>query len=294
MGEKARDFLKKNIGYMVVGLVSAIYIATSVITMGKTGKTIGEIMADGAIVLFLGVFINRIFDLQGMMNGEREERVQDTIRMHGEAVVRISPYLDRLDGWCDEKNAEALKMQRTKILAGEGMRYDDYFDERGGAKTFVVNKDRLKDKFLRGDEIKRLRCFRKALRLKLTPLTASGLTSEGGKKQDPYYLGRTKSQYERGATISDVITKVIIACLFGYYGAELVQDFSYADLIWKALQIGIFFITGVIKMYQSYMFVVDEYRGRIVKKIDNLQMFENYINSEKITEVEENGVEQQV
>ena len=294
MGEKARDFLKKNIGYMVVGLVSAIYIATSVITMGKTGKTFGESMADGAVVLFLGVFVNRIFDLQGMMNGDREERVQETIRLHGEAVVRVSPYLDRLDKWCEEKNEEALKMQRTKILASEGMRYDDYFDEKGGAKLFVVNKDRLKDKFLRGDEIKRLRCFRKALRLKLTPLTASGLTSEGGKKQDPYYLGRTKSQYERGATISDVITKVIIACLFGYYGAELVQDFSYADLIWKALQIGIFFITGVIKMYQSYMFVVDEYRGRIVKKIDNLQMFENYINSEKITEVEENGVEQQV
>ncbi len=291
MGEKAREFLKKNIGYMVVGLVSAIYIATSVITMGKTGKTFGEIVADGAIVLFLGMFINRIFDLQGMMNGDREVRVQETIRLHGEAVVRISPYLDRLDKWCEDKNDEALKMQRTKILASEGMRYDVYFDEKGGAKPFFVNKDRLKDKFLRVDEIKRLRCFRKALRLKLTPLTASGLTSEGGKKQDPYYLGRTKSQYERGATISDVITKVIIACLFGYYGAELVQDFSYADLIWKALQIGIFFITGVIKMYQSYMFVVDEYRGRIVKKIDNLQKFENYINFEKTTEVEENGVE---
>lgn len=291
MGEKAREFLKKNIGYMVVGLVSAIYIATSVITMGKTGKTFGEIVADGAIVLFLGMFINRIFDLQGMMNGDREVRVQETIRLHGEAVVRISPYLDRLDKWCEDKNDEALKMQRTKILASEGMRYDVYFDEKGGAKPFIVNKDILKDKFLRGDEIKRLRCFRKALRLKLTPLTASGLTSEGGKKQDPYYLGRTKSQYERGATISDVITKVIIACLFGYYGAELVQDFSYADLIWKALQIGIFFITGVIKMYQSYMFVVDEYRGRIVKKIDNLQKFENYINFEKTTEVEENGVE---
>ena len=291
MGEKAREFLKKNIGYMVVGLVSAIYIATSVITMGKTGKTFGEIVADGAIVLFLGMFINRIFDLQGMMNGDREVRVQETIRLHGEAVVRISPYLDRLDKWCEDKNDEALKMQRTKILASKGMRYDVYFDEKGGAKPFFVNKDRLKDKFLRVDEIKRLRCFRKALRLKLTPLTASGLTSEGGKKQDPYYLGRTKSQYERGATISDVITKVIIACLFGYYGAELVQDFSYADLIWKALQIGIFFITGVIKMYQSYMFVVDEYRGRIVKKIDNLQKFENYINSKKTTEVEENGVE---
>nr|DAL67678.1 MAG TPA: hypothetical protein [Caudoviricetes sp.] len=294
MGEKVKDFFKKNFGYVVVGLVSAIYIATSVITMGKTGKTFGEIMADGAIVLFLGVFINRVFDLQGMMNGDREERVQETIRLHGEAVVRVSPYLDRLDKWCEEKNREALKMQRTKILASEGLRYDDYFDDKGGVKPYVVDKEKLKDKYLRGDEIKRLRCFRRALRLKLTPLTASGLTSEGGKKQDPYYLGRTKTQYERETTISDVVTKIIIACLFGYYGAELVQDFSYADLIWKVLQIGIFFIAGVIKMYQSYMFVVDEYRGRIIKKIDNLQKFENYIHSEINTEVKEDGVEQQV
>lgn len=290
MGEKARDFLKKNIGYIVVALVSAIYIATSVIAMGETGKTIGEIIADGAIVLFLGVFVNRIFDLQGMMNGDREDRVQATIRLHGEAVVRISPYLDRLDKWCEEKNREALKIQRTKILASEGMRYDDYFEEKGGAKPFIVNNERLKDKYLRGDELKRLRCYRKALRLKLTPLTASGLTSEGVKKQDPYYLGRTKSQYERGATISDLVEKIVIACLFGYYGAELVQDFSYADLIWKLLQIGIFFITGVIKMYQSYMFVVDEYRSRIVKKIDNLQKFENYMNSQNM-ELKENGIE---
>ena len=290
MGEKARDFLKKNIGYIVVALVSAIYIATSVIAMGETGKKIGEIIADGAIVLFLGVFVNRIFDLQGMMNGDREDRVQATIRLHGEAVVRISPYLDRLDKWCEEKNKEALKMQRTKILASEGMRYDDYFDEKGGAKPFIVNNERLKDKYLRGDELKRLRCYRKALRLKLTPLTASGLTSEGVKKQDPYYLGRTKSQYERGATISDLVEKIVIACLFGYYGAELVQDFSYADLIWKLLQVGIFFITGVIKMHQSYMFVVDEYRSRIVKKIDNLQKFENYMNSQNM-ELKENGIE---
>ena len=119
----------------------------------------------------------------------------------------------------------------------------------------------------------------RSLRLKLTPITASGLTSEGGKKQDPYFFGRTKSQYERQTVAKDIISKIAVACLFGYYGAELVQDFSWASLIWKLLQVGIFVVMGVIKMYQSYMFVIDEYRGRIVKKIDNLQKFENYIKS---------------
>ena len=38
---------------------------------------------------------------------------------------------------------------------------------------------------------------------------------------------------------------------------------------------------GVVKMYQSFIFVTDEYRGRIVKKIDTLQLFEIYIQKEE-------------
>lgn len=279
MGEKTKEFFRNNIGYMIVAVVAAIYIATSVITMGRTGKTIGEIISDGAIVLFLGVFINRIFDLQGMINGERQERVQNTVMLHGEIVTRTSPHIDKLDKWCEKQNDEALKVQRTRILAGEGMKYSDYFDESGVAKNFIIDEAKLKNKLSRGDELRRIKCYRKALRLKLTPITAGSLTSEGGRKQDPFFFGRTKSQYERQVAVKDLISKIAVACLFGYYGAELVQDFSWASLVWKVLQVGIFLIMGVIKMYQSYMFVTDEYRGRIVKKIDNLQKFENYINA---------------
>ena len=281
MNEKVKVFFKQNIGYFIVGLVSLIYIATAFITIGKTGKTIAEIIADGAIVLALGFFINRVFDLQGMMNGDREEKVQATYALHGETVVKISPYIDRLDAWCKTKNEENLKVQRTRILATEGMRYDDYFDESGAAKDFKVNEERLKNKALRKDELKRIKCFRKALRLRLTPMTAGSLTSEGGKAQDPYFFGRTKRQYETQTGVKDIIFKILIACIFGYYGVELIRDFSYANLIWKALQVGIFLVMGVIKMYTSYMFVVDEYRGRIIKKIDNLQMFDNYIAESK-------------
>lgn len=279
MGEKTKEFFRNNIGYMIVAVVAAIYIATSVITMGRTGKTIGEIISDGAIVLFLGVFINRIFDLQGMINGERQERVQNTVMLHGEIVTRISPHIDKLDKWCEKQNDEALKVQRTRILAGEGMKYSDYFDESGVAKNFIIDEAKLKNKLSRCDELRRIKCYRKALRLKLTPITAGSLTSEGGRKQDPFFFGRTKSQYERQVAVKDLISKIAVACLFGYYGAELVQDFSWASLVWKVLQVGIFLTMGVIKMYQSYMFVTDEYRGRIVKKIDNLQKFENYINA---------------
>ena len=291
MGNKTKDFFTKYLGYLVVFIVSAIYIVSSLAQMGTTGRTIGEIITDGALALLLGMFINIIFDLQGMMNGDRSEEVRATIALHGQIVERISPYIERLDDWCEKQNKENLRVQRSKILAGEGMCYSDYFDEEGRAKPFIVNEERLKNKLLRRDELKRLWCYRKALRLKLTPLTASGLTSEGGKSSDPGYLGRTKGDYTKESLIKDFIVKAGTAIIFGYYGVELVQDFSYADLIWKSLQVAIFIIAGVIKMYQSYMFVKDEYRGRIIKKIDNLQKFENSARQStyEIVEVKDNG-----
>ena len=290
MNEKIRDFFKQNIGYFIVALVSVVYIATAFITVDETGKTIGEIIADTAVVFFLGLFINRVFDLQGMMNGDRDERVQMAIVTHGETVVKISPYIDKLDDWCKLKNEENLKVQRTRVLASEGMRYEDYFNEDGSAKDFKPDEEKLKNKTLRKTEKARIRCFKKALHLKLTPITAGALTSEGGKKQDPYNFGRTKGQYETQTSVRDIITKICIAGIFGYYGVRLIQDFNYATLIWNGLQVAIFLIVGCIKMYNSFMFVTGEYRTRIVNKTNNLEMFHNYIQSlpkeEVKTEVE--------
>lgn len=291
MNEKIRDFFKQNIGYFIVALVSIVYIATAFITVDETGKTIGEIIADTAVVFFLGLFINRVFDLQGMMNGDRDERVQMAIVTHGETVVKISPYIDRLDEWCKLKNEENLKVQRTRVLASEGMRYEDYFNEDGSAKDFKPDEEKLKNKTLRKTEKARIRCFKKALHLKLTPITAGALTSEGGKKQDPYNFGRTKGQYETQTSVRDIITKICIAGIFGYYGVRLIQDFNYATLIWNGLQVAIFLIMGCIKMYNSFMFVTGEYRTRIVNKTNSLEMFHNYIQSlpkeEVKTEVED-------
>lgn len=293
MGEKVKDFFKQNIGYFIVALVSIVYICTAFITIDETGKTIGEIIADTAIVFFLGFFINRVFDLQGMMNGDRDERVIKAITVHGETVVKVSPYLDRLDEWCKLKNEENLKMQRIRILASEGLRYDDYFNEDGSAKPFVVDEEKLNNKLLRKTERARIRCFKKALHLKLTPLSAGALTSEGSKKQDPYNFGRTRGQYETQTGVRDIVSKVCIAIIFGYYGVRLIQDFNYANLIWNGLQVAIFLIMGCIKMYNSFLFITGEYRTRVVRKTNNLEMFYNYIVSQGIVEkpVETNALE---
>lgn len=284
MMEKTKNYLKQNLGYFVIALACIIYVARGIITISETGKTVLEILVDGALALFFGIFINIVFELQGMMSGDRDDRVLNTIRKHGDIVDSISPHIDKLDEWCEKKNKEALKLARIRMLSSHGLKYDDYFDEDGVAKEFKINTEKLEsqNKETKQQEKDRIKCFKNACKIKLTLLTTNSLTSEGGRDYDPYYLGQTKKQYKTRTAMTDFISKIGVAVIFGVYGAQLVQSFSWAFLVWTAIQVVLFLIMGVVKLYTSYMFVVDDYRGRIVKKIDNLTKFQDYItNSNK-------------
>ena len=267
--------ITQNLGYIAVALVCLIFMLTAFLEMGKTGKTIGEIITDSAVFFFLGCLVTRMLDLQGLSEGERDERVIKTLELHGATVDRISPYIEELDLWCDKKNRETMKMQRSKILACECMRYGDCFEADGIAKPFVFNEDNAKNKHLRRAENRRYRCYLKAVHLKLTPLTASDLTSEGGRAEDPNYLGRTKAQYESQTKTWDIVMRLGCAFVFGYYAVDILQDFSYANIIWRALQVAMLLLMGSIRRNMSYSFMTDEYRARIIKKIDQMQKFQN-------------------
>lgn len=312
MNDRYRDYLRRAAGYFAVVLVSGAYVATAFIRVGKTGKTPAEILSDGALALLLGLFINRVFDLQGMMLGERDERLCATLRLHGEIVSRLSPVLHLLPGWCAEKNRENLRECRRRMLSRRGLRYEDYFEADGSRKCYFSPKSPqtgcekeetpagvaqkkgeappangahsafpgsfafpARGRFARERREERAdkRCLRRALCLRPTPLAPGALTAEGGRAEDPYSFGRTKKSYETGCGLRDFFTKLFMALLFGYYGVELLENFSWGALIFKLFQVALFLLIGVTRMLRTYFFMTDEYRARIVKKIDLLQMF---------------------
>lgn len=273
-----KDFkrvIMQNLGYIAVGIVCLIFMLTAFLEMGRTGKTVGEIITDSAVCFLLGCFINRILEIQGIFEGERDERVIKTLKLHDETVARVSPHIELLDEWCEGRNKVVLKMQRTKILACECIKYSDCFDEDGVAIPFNSGIDQAKTLNEYFTARRRRRYYEKAVHLKLTPLTASDLTSEGGRSDDPHYLGRTKAQYATRTRVWDIAMRIGTSLVFGYYGVELIQNFSYATLIWRAMQISMLLLMGIITKNMSYMFMTDEYRGRVVKKIDYLIRFEN-------------------
>ena len=115
--------------------------------------------------------------------------------------------------------------------------------------------------------------MRIAAGLHLTRLSAGLLISDAGDPADPYRMGRSKREYRRESGRGDVLSKLLTALLFGCYGVSLLQSFSVAELVWTLLQLGLFLTMGSIRMERSYLYVVDEYRGRMQKKGDVLTMF---------------------
>lgn len=269
--EKTKDFLRLNLFFIVVGLACVVYVIRGLVNIVETGKTVAEIIADGALSALFGFFISKLLSLQGLAKGELDERVLKTNRLHSQKVEEISEKICYLDEWCERKNQEALKNVQTKILANAGIAYSEFLEGR----YKIINKEGY-ELVLECELPKyKRRAVKKARRIKLTPLSSSVLTSDGGKREDPYNFGQDKKSYSRRRDEKQLLSKVICGLLFGYYGVTMITDFSWSDLIWTAIQVTIFLVMGMISYLQSFFFVVDEYRHRVIKKIDNLEKFQN-------------------
>ncbi len=284
-GEKLREFFRKNTGYIMLLFIALIYVATSLLQISETGKSVLKIVGDGALCFVVGVVFTSGFSLQGIVKGNEDSRVKEAREAHGEQVLRIEPYADALDDWCDFKTAQALRRERTKILASCSMRYDDYFDERGIAKPFVCAECKTKKDSER--EKARFDCYTKALKCKITPLSASVLTGGKGKVGDPFNFGADIDEYELGILIKDAISKVLIGLIFGYYTVSMLAGISVADLIWKIFQVCMFCASGYFQSQKAYFFMTNDYCKRLALLTGKLKEFEVSQNkNEEVTDGE--------
>lgn len=289
MSEKWKEILRSYVGYVAVFLISAFYVCMSFVEITETHKSVARIVADGVVAFMVGVMINRVFETQGILNGERDARVLRAASVHNELVDRIIPHFDRLEEWCERKNRETQARVRRQYLSLCGERYEDYFEADGAPKPFAARKVHT----WRERHAEWLRRFRynRAVGMPLTQLCAALLISDSGEARDPYYMGRSKREYVRQSSKTDVVTKILTAFLFGYYGVTLIREFSAAALIWTVFQVGVFLAMGVLRMQSSQIYVTDEYRGRINKKIDVLQQFETDLKREESLNGKEEGAD---
>ena len=70
-----------------------------------------------------------------------------------------------------------------------------------------------------------------------------------------------------------------MAIVFGYFGVTLVSEVDVASIIWNTLQIIMYIAGGIMQMYMSCMWLVNDYRHNKIRKIDILQKFKAYAES---------------
>ena len=269
MSEKSRNDLRTNFFFGVVGVISLVYLARSFVTVVETGKSIATIVADGTLGAVFGFLISKLLSLQGLAKGEVQEQVMATNRLHQQAVEDVVSVIDRLDQWCEMKNMENIEMCKRRILAAQGIKYEEYLV---GLYTLTVDGV-SKQVVLRELPPAKRWAVHKANRLRLTPLTAGALTAECHKNDDQYDFGMDKHAYERRRDLGQILSKVGCGLLFGYFGVRLITEFSWEGLIWTALQLAALLAMGAVAYMRAYFFVVDYDRHRIIRKIDNLQKF---------------------
>ena len=211
--ERLRDLIRNYVSYGAVALVCLAYVAASFLTVEATGKSVQEIVSDGAMAFLLGISVNRMLELQGMRNGDRDARVKAAEERHAALVEEVAPSLDALDLFCEEKNKETLARARRTYLSRLGLRYNDYFDSEGICVCTHVTEGRgLRERMRRREEKKHVR---RASRLHLTRLSAGLLISDAGNTCDPYFLGRSKREYERESGRGELVSKLATAAVFG-------------------------------------------------------------------------------
>ena len=203
MSEKSKEILTNCFGYIIVCITCILYILTTVFVLNPSGKTLGQIIGEGILAFCMGVSINHLLSVQGILNAKKSEVVDGTMKLYAKTVEKISAIINQLGEWCHKKNNITYKRQRIKILARAGLKYCDCFYEDGTAKSFVstyieepIVKDKLKlkDKKTRKSEqiriknLKRInseskkedkfkrKCYWQAVKLKLTELYPNDLT----------------------------------------------------------------------------------------------------------------------
>ncbi|MBP3495255.1 MAG: hypothetical protein J6K52_03525 [Clostridia bacterium] len=277
------EIFYKNAGYVAVILISTIYIASSLILISKTGRSIYEIIGTGALSMIVGIMINGVFRSIGISRGESDEKTALANQKYNMAVEEIEPYADMLDSFCEAENKRALKSIRCRILAGAGMKYEDFFDENG----VVINNDfRLYTqeyisafkgwrhrRALKRQNKKRRSALKKAIDVKIKLLSGMALTAQSVKENNPFDFGKNKNEYVRARSATDILIRVVMAIIFGAFGVSFVNEVNIATLIWNSLQIIMYLTGGVIQMYSSYSWVVDEYTQGLSKKVDILNKF---------------------
>jgi len=266
--KKFNNLFRDYIGYILSLLVVLGYILTGVFILNDTGKNITQIIVDSFIIFILGVLLSNTMGLQGLNDGDQDERVVEQKKAHSGVLLDAQPFWFNSPKFCEYKNKTALKQERERLLNFATLSYNDFFDEDGRFIGKLIKAQGSMKKFIE----KQNEAIRQACNLEITQITPSDLVTENAKPGDPLARGRSKVQYVAQTNARDIIFKIATGIFGGIYTAQFIGA-DLGEIAYRIVIAIILLAFGVVKYYANFRFITGENNERTKVAIQWLKEF---------------------
>ena len=262
------QFIKDNLVNMVIVLICLVYILRGLITIGETGKTWWEILADGLLAFFVSISIKILMRKKGLNNGFNSDKFIATTNLYGKQIVeKVDGHTEDLEKYCLFKNDERLRIEQRNFLLRNGLDYEMF--EKG---EYDSRFESIPNRKIRRKKVNLLKKCRNIRVFKYTSVLITNAYCNA--ESESKLLSQSSQRYERSNAIGNILIGLLIMFLFGYYGIKSgnVEEL-WKNVIWCAIQVTLYLVLGVIAMLNAFDFVTETLRGKINRVISIIDDF---------------------
>lgn len=263
MGLRVGEFVGHNMCYLLLFLTCVALFTIRIFVFNVEFKDPLSIITDSIIDMILGFSITTLFGNQGLKNGELSIQYQATLEKYGQALDTITPYIERLSSFCEDKNKTYTEVTQKAYLRSHCISYDKW-------KANTLDYQTLTKK--------QKKALRVVERRKYSNLTSEWLLSNMQDKMLNYRRKPiSKSRHKRNRDVKNLFTKFGFAVVFGCISLQVMSNPSIETIILTVVQLVVWLVLGYFQYLKDFEFIAEDFRGMIIYKINHLLEFNNKI-----------------
>lgn len=275
--EKVAKFFVEQAVNIVLIIIVGVYALSGLVNIEQSDRTVLEVLAGGFVSLILAWSISALLGQKGIDSGQKSQTYQATVTEYGNKVSSVDGHTDEFERFCEEQKAYEKEKIQKSIIAAAGLKWEKVFVNNQFVKSEGLTKQQRK-------------AINKAIKTKVYNMDSSYIL--GGTEQELKSVkDDTFKGYQAKESLKTGSLKIINSIVFGIYSIQLLQDFNWGAVIWKALEVAVWLAFGYMSFFTNYEFVIDRYRKQIISKINLIVKFNDIIKKypNKYTEVIDNG-----
>jgi len=274
--KKLSVVVRNNLEKIVIFLIATFYIWQGVFKITDRNETFISVLGNILLSVVIGIAISLNMTQMGIKDGRKSDKFIKSEELYGTTKELATPYFDKLYAWCEYKNDQELNTKKRDIIRNVGLSWKayrlGYYKEH--KDDLSLNENQLKAI----NEADSAKIEKIESRMLLSDLPTSHLSLLFGKKEQKRF-GKSESDFKKQTLATDLITRLAISFVLGYYTiSPLINGSNWRDImanmIWHTLHIVIWITFGTLKYSNAKLFMEDEYRQvHLIQKTELLNEF---------------------